>query len=133
MAAGNSTTRRSFLRTAGVALSATALVGWRDELPLPPDDGSITAFTLIHGIPGKEDELKQHLVSLSAPTRAEPGCIKYDLYQSPKQRHEFLRFEVWASMAALEAHKQTPHLRASFEKRQREGWTTEIVLWERVS
>jgi len=72
------------------------------------------------------------LLSLAAPTRAEPGCLRYDLYQSPNRTHEFLRFEIWASSAALEAHKQTPHLRASFEKRQREGWTTEIVLWNPV-
>jgi hypothetical protein len=26
-----------------------------------------------------------------------------------------------------------PHLRASFEKRQREGWTTQITVWKRVA
>jgi quinol monooxygenase YgiN len=39
---------------------------------------------------------------------------------------------VWESLDALEAHKQTPPLKASFEKRQREGWTTQIVVWKRV-
>jgi quinol monooxygenase YgiN/quercetin dioxygenase-like cupin family protein len=78
-----------------------------------PNDQRVTAFTLIHGIPGKEEDLKQHLLSLAAPTRAEPGSIAYDLYQNPGQQHEFLRFEVWSSLAALEAHKQMPHLRAS--------------------
>lgn len=124
--------RRSFLRAAGAAVGATALVGWRGAASAPGTADSITAFTLIHGIPGKEAELKEHLLSLAAPTRAEPGCIRYDLYQSPNRKHEFLRFEIWASLAALEAHKQTPQLRASFEKRQREGWTTEIVLWSPV-
>lgn len=125
--------RRGFLRAVGAAVGATALVGWPAGLPAPPNDGSITAFTLIHGIPGKEAELKEHLLSLTGPTRAEPGCIRYDLYQSPSRKHEFLRFEVWASREALEAHKQTPPLRASFERRQREGWTTEIVIWSPVS
>ena len=123
--------RRGFLRAAAAAAGTALLAGWRTALPEAPGD-AITAVTLIHGLPGKEDELKAHLLSLAAPTRAEPGCIMYDLYQSPIRRHEFLRFEVWASAEALEAHKQTPHLRASFEKRQREGWTTEIVLWDRV-
>jgi len=99
----------------------------------PEVSGAVTAVTLIHGIPGKEAELKEHLLSLAAPTRAEPGCLRYDLYQSRNRTHEFLRFEIWASLSALEAHKQTPHLRASFEKRQREGWTTEIVLWNPVT
>lgn len=95
--------------------------------------GALTAVTLIHGIPGRAADLKAHLLSLAAPTRAEPGCITYDLYQSPSAPHEFMRFEVWASAAALEAHKQSPHLRASFEKRQREGWTTQILTWDSVS
>jgi quinol monooxygenase YgiN len=46
--------------------------------------------------------------------------------------HEFMRLEVWQSPAHLEAHKETPHLRASFEKRQREGWTTEILVFQRA-
>lgn len=95
-------------------------------------DEPLTAVTLIHGLPGKEEDLKQHLLSLAAPTRAEPGCIRYDLYQSSEAKHEFVRLEVWKSSEALEAHKQTPHLRASFEKRQREGWTTQIMTFRRV-
>ena len=100
--------------------------------PAPGRGGPVTAFTLIHGIPGQEEGLKQHLLSLAAPTRAEAGCIAYDLYQHSTKKHEFLRFEVWSSADALEAHKKAPHIRASFEKRQHEGWTTEIVLWDRV-
>ena len=96
-------------------------------------EGPVTAFTLIHGIPGREDDLRAHLLSLTAPTRAEAGCLAYDLYQHPERKHEFLRFEVWSGREALEAHKKSPHLRASFEKRQREGWTTEIVLWNRTA
>ena len=106
--------------------------------PVPPPaaaaapPGQITAVTLIHGLPGQEADLKQHLLSLTGPTRAEPGCITYDLYQSPERKHEFMRFEVWRSLDALELHKKTPPLRASFEKRQREGWTTQIMVFERV-
>jgi quinol monooxygenase YgiN len=94
--------------------------------------GALTAVTLIHGIPGAEDDLKAHLLSLAAPTRAEPGCIAYDLYQSPQHAHEFMRFEIWANPQALEVHKNTPHLKASFAKRQKEGWTTQILTWIRV-
>lgn len=92
----------------------------------------LTAVTFIRGVEGKEEELEAHLLALSAPTRAEPGCVMYDLYRSPLISNHFLRLEVWASPAALEAHKATPHIRASFEKRQREGWSTEITVWKRV-
>jgi quinol monooxygenase YgiN len=95
-------------------------------------DALITAVTFIHGLPGKEQELKQHLLSLAPPTRAEAGNRRYDLFQSPDHPNEFLRLEEWRSLADLETHKQTPPLRASFERRQHEGWSTEIQVWKRV-
>ncbi len=125
--------RRTLLKAAGGAAAAVVLphAAARAAASAPPP-GALTAVTLIHGIPGAEDDLKAHLLALAAPTRAEPGCIAYDLYQSPQHPHEFMRFEIWASPEALETHKKTPHLRASFEKRQKEGWTTQILTWIRV-
>jgi len=123
--------RRSFLKVAGGAAAALPFVR-APAAEVALNDGTITAVTLIHGIPGGEEDLKQHLLSLAAPTRAEPGCIAYDLYQSPERKEEFMRFEVWRSADDLEAHKKMPHLQASFEKRKQEGWTTEILTWERV-
>ena len=93
----------------------------------------LTALTFIRGRPGKGDELERELLALTAPTRAEPGALRYDLYRSRSNRDEFVRFEQWRDEAALEAHKRTPHLQASFEKRQQQGWSTEITLWERVA
>jgi quinol monooxygenase YgiN len=123
------TTRRSLLKAAAFGASALTSRAARADF----EGGEvITAATFIHGIPGREDDLKRHLLSLSPQTRAEPGCIAYDLYQSPDAPHEFLRVERWKSAADLEAHKRLPHLRASFEKRQREGWTTQITVWKRV-
>lgn len=117
--------------TRGAALEAPVLID-ADARIRTSAPGELTAVTLIHGIPGKEAELERHLLSLSAPTRAEPGCLRYDLYRSSVNRYEFMRLEVWASPAALEAHKKTPHLRASFEQRTREGWTTEILTFQRA-
>ena len=132
MSASEARTRRGFLRAAGAATAAAALPGRGARAAAAVRNEVITAVTFIHGLPGREDDLKRHLLSLAGPTRAEPGCVTYDLYQSPDQAHEFMRHEVWASPDALEAHKTAPHLRASFEKRQREGWTTQITVWKRV-
>jgi beta-alanine degradation protein BauB len=96
------------------------------------EDSFLTAVTFIRGVEGKEEELKRELLELTAPTRAEPGNIAYDLYQSPDKKNEFMRFEVWRSPQALEEHKATPHLKASFEKRKQQGWMTEITTWKRV-
>ena len=92
----------------------------------------LTAVTFIRGVAGREAELQRELLALTAPTRAEPGNLRYDLYQSTVTPNDFMRLEVWRDPAALDAHKETPHLRASFEKRKQQGWSTEITLWKRV-
>jgi quinol monooxygenase YgiN/quercetin dioxygenase-like cupin family protein len=92
----------------------------------------LTAVTFIKGVEGKGAELERELLALTAPTRAEPGNLWYDLYQSTVSPNDFMRLEVWRDAAALDAHKATPHLRASFEKRKQQGWSTEITLWTRV-
>lgn len=93
----------------------------------------LTAITFIRGPEGSEQELRNELLSTTAPTRAEPGNVRYDLYQSPTNANYFMRFEVWRNPQALEEHKTTPHLKASFERRKNKGWMTEITTWKRVS
>ena len=104
----------------------------KDAAQKTSDPNWLTAVTFIKGLEGKEEELKRELLALSAPTRAEPGNIQYDLYQSPDKKNQFMRLEVWRNAQALEDHKATPHIKASFEKRQKQGWTTEIIPWKRV-
>jgi quinol monooxygenase YgiN len=61
---------------------------------------------------GQESRLRRELQRLLAPTRAEAGCISYDLHQSQSDPALFVFYEDWASQAALDAHFQTPHLQA---------------------
>ena len=61
---------------------------------------------------GQESRLRQEMQRLLAPTRAEAGCISYDLHQSQSDPALFVFYENWASQAALDAHFQTPHLQA---------------------
>jgi quinol monooxygenase YgiN/quercetin dioxygenase-like cupin family protein len=93
----------------------------------------LTAITFIRGPEGSEQDLLTELLSTTAPTRAEVGNLKYDLYQSPTNKNLFMRFEVWRNPQALEDHKLTPHLKASFKRRENKGWMTEITTWRRVS
>ena len=100
---------------------------------MPSEADLLTAITFIRGPEGSEEDLLTELLSTTAPTRAEPGNVRYDLYQSPTSKNYFLRFEVWRNAQALEDHKLTPHLKASFERRKNKGWMTEITTWKRVS
>jgi quinol monooxygenase YgiN/quercetin dioxygenase-like cupin family protein len=99
----------------------------------PQEPGDVlTAVTFIRGKPENDAEVKRELVSLTAPTRAEAGNLGYDLYQSADRPGEFMRLEVWRNAEALELHKASPYLKASFERRKDQGWMTEITRWKRV-
>jgi quinol monooxygenase YgiN len=133
--AGGALDRRRFLGALALAAAggAAAAVDARAEAgPGAAETGVVTAVTFIHGLAGRESDLELHLLSLAAPTRAEAGCLQYDLYQSPDAPHEFMRLERWKTPGDLEAHKATPPLRASFGKRQRESWTPQITVWRRM-
>ena len=59
---------------------------------------------------GKEDQLRTMLRGMLTPTRAEPGCERYELYESDA-RGRFYLYETWESQAALDQHIATPHFR----------------------
>ena len=44
--------------------------------------GKVTVIAFHRAKPGKEDDLREALLSLCDPTRAEKGCINYDLHVS---------------------------------------------------
>jgi quinol monooxygenase YgiN len=57
---------------------------------------------------GKEEQLRNALVGMLAPTRAEQGCRLYELYES-NNRGLFYFYEEWESQDALDRHTTTPH------------------------
>ena len=59
---------------------------------------------------GKKDKLRNTLVGMLTPTRAEPGCRLYELYES-NNRGLFYFYEEWESQDALDRHTKTPHYR----------------------
>jgi quinol monooxygenase YgiN len=52
-------------------------------------------------IPKVRDLLREH----SRLSRAEPGCHRFELYQSQSEPKVFLIFERWESTAALDVHR----------------------------
>jgi quinol monooxygenase YgiN len=61
---------------------------------------------------GEEEAVKEVLLALVEPTRKEAGCLCYNLHQSKSDKTQFMFYEQWASKEALDAHMQTPHLKA---------------------
>ncbi|QFI54934.1 putative quinol monooxygenase [Aeromonas simiae] len=60
--------------------------------------------------PGQGESLHRALQPLMEATRAEPGCLAYDLHQERDNPDAWMLFERWESDAALAAHNQAPHL-----------------------
>lgn len=61
-------------------------------------------------------ELRQILMALVPPSRAEPGCIGYELFQDDDSRLDFVTIETWADSAAADAHLASPHVAAAIAR-----------------
>jgi len=61
--------------------------------------------------PDRVDETLEALTALIAPTRAEDGCILYELSQNNDDPTDFTFVEEWTTDAALDAHLQSDHIR----------------------
>ncbi len=63
--------------------------------------------------PGKEDDLRRVLLTLIEPTRAEDGCVQYDLHVHATDPSRFVFYENWTSREHLDRHLASPHLTAA--------------------
>ena len=70
----------------------------------------LTIVAIFEATSGREDDLAAALEALIAPTRAEAGCLNYDLHRDLEQPGRFLFYENWATRAHWDAHMQSPHL-----------------------
>ena len=66
--------------------------------------------------PDKIEETREALCSLIDPTRAEDGCIQYELMQNAADPTDFTFVEEWSGDAALDAHLQTEHIQLVVSK-----------------
>jgi quinol monooxygenase YgiN len=72
----------------------------------------LTVVARLRAKPGREEEVKKALLDNVAPSRAERGCIDYDLHQSHEDPALFLFYENWESQEDLDAHSQSAHIQA---------------------
>lgn len=71
---------------------------------------TITGNIKVH--PDKIDLVKAELEKLVPITRAEDGCIQYDLHQDNEDPSFFLFYENWESRELWQTHMNAPHLSA---------------------
>lgn len=73
---------------------------------------TLTLVAHIFAKPDKIDLVKSELVKLIEITRAEKGCINYDLHQDNENSAHFMFYENWESRALWQDHMNAPHLGA---------------------
>lgn len=79
---------------------------------------SLRVVATITAQPDKADELKSILLGLLAPTRAEAGCLGYQLLQNNSDPNDFVFVEEWTSDAALDEHMTTTHVQGAIARAQ---------------
>ena len=75
----------------------------------------LTIVANIKAHPDKIDLVKSELLKLIDITRAEEGCINYDLHQDNDNPAHFLFYENWESRELWQTHMVAPHLAAYME------------------
>ena len=73
---------------------------------------ALTILAQITAAPGKEDLVRGELEKLLPATRAEAGCIRYDLHVDNENPGFFLFYETWESRDLWQNHMNAPHLAA---------------------
>lgn len=94
----------------------------------------ITVLARFKAKAGMEEALKQAILACVAPTRAEAGCINYDLHAGAEDRGDLILYENWRSKKDLDAHLEMPYLQ-ELKARAAElcSLPIEITLWQMVS
>ena len=117
---------RSAARLLAVAvnLAACALLvpGVRGEEPNPiavqvkadlkDPNKPFTLTVSIQAKGGAEARLEAAFAKAVPPTRKEKGCLAYDLNRDAKTPTQYLLYERWQNLAALDAHLKTDYINA---------------------
>lgn len=76
------------------------------------NEETLVSIAILKAKPGQRDQLRESLLALIEPTRAEKGCLDYVLFELRGEPGTFYMREAFTSSAALELHKATPHFQA---------------------
>src|SRR3546814_19634314 len=69
----------------------------------------IKIIAVLTARPGKAEALRILLDGMLAPSRAEPGNLRYDLWVEPAQPGRYVLDELYGNADAVAAHRASPH------------------------
>lgn len=62
-----------------------------------------------HAAPGRGEHLRTALTEIAPPTRAEPGCLSFEVLASTRDADLFYIHSRWIDEAAFDLHASMPH------------------------
>ncbi|MFD6415213.1 putative quinol monooxygenase [Streptomyces sp. NPDC060194] len=65
---------------------------------------------------GKAEEVVRLIEDVVEPTRAEAGCVRYELMRDLDDDHRIILIEEWADQSARDAHLASEHLVRMFRE-----------------
>ena len=81
---------------------------------LARDEWYTEYMIIVHGVFPIRAEARSKALALmeemSSLSRKEPGCLTYEFYAALSSDTEFLLFQEWESVDALQDHFETPHM-----------------------
>ncbi|MGN7806776.1 putative quinol monooxygenase [Ensifer sp. 22521] len=111
--------RRTVVTTLGVAAAAAfaAPVGASAAQNVELPKGAVTAVVLVRARAGKEADLIRATEALVPKVRQEAGNLLCQFHQGLEDPSLFVFYEIFETEAALEAHKEMPHVKQ---------WSTDV-------
>ena len=70
---------------------------------------SIHFIVRFEPLPGKEAAFREELLRVNEPSRAEPGCLSIEVFESLREPPVFAVHSEWVDEASLELHATLPH------------------------
>jgi len=81
-----------------------------------------------------EETVRNEVLALVAPTRAEAGCLNYDLHQSSDDPATLMLYENWVSREDLDKHLAMPYLQAFLGKvPELLAEPVQLLLWDKIA
>jgi quinol monooxygenase YgiN len=75
----------------------------------PDSNDQVDILVWLKAKKGKEAALARELETLVSCSRAERGCLLFDVYHSKDGPGDFFIHEIWSSETELANHRLTPH------------------------
>jgi quinol monooxygenase YgiN len=70
---------------------------------------NVKVIAVVTARPGSAETLKEFLLAMIAPSRAEPGNLRYDLWEDQSAPGNFIFDELYEDNSAVAAHRASPH------------------------